>query len=44
MVDAVSLKNAGNVDLATFTDLGKVPEPVSCESGPTFYQNEDKFS
>ena len=37
MVDAVTLKNAGDIDPATFTDWGDIAkplgEPVSHESG-----------
>ncbi len=48
MVDAKSLKDANDIDPATFTDFGEVPkplgEPVSRESGMIFFQNEDKSS
>jgi uncharacterized cupin superfamily protein len=48
MVDAKTLKNAGDIDPATFTDFGEVPtplgEPVSRESGLILFQNDDKSS
>lgn len=48
MADAITLKDAGSLDPATFTDWGDVAKPignpVSHESGLILFQNDDKSS